>query len=254
MFRASSFRLNMFQLCPRQYKFHYIDDLARIYRKSRSYLTMGDHIHAALKDFLSVVPVEERTMPRLENLLREKWQRNREGFKDLFDEKRWGERALRQVDWFAQNQDLSVTPFMVEDFHKVELSSKITLIGKIDRVDREADGGLHIIDYKTGRMPQEIDRIQLYVYALVLSKERSLPVAKASYLYLDVGEAHILQPTAADLDEAACWVVDMVERILGEREYPAIPNTYCGTCDFLEICPQREETVRLTMDEEEPYF
>ena len=141
----------MFQQCPRRYKFHYIDDLARIYGKPRPYFTMGDHIHAALKDFLSIVPVEERTVARLEDLLREKWQRNRKGFKGLDDEKQWGERALSQVRWFAQSQDLSVTPLMLEDFHSVELSPKITLVGKIDRVDQEAEGGLHIIDYKTGR-------------------------------------------------------------------------------------------------------
>jgi len=55
---------------------------------------MGDHVHAALKDFLSVVPVDERTMPRLENLLRQKWQRYRKGFTDIEDEKKWGESKM----------------------------------------------------------------------------------------------------------------------------------------------------------------
>ena len=254
MFRASSFRLRMFQQCPRRYKFHYVDDLARIYGKPRPYFTMGDHIHAALKDFLSIVPVEERTVSRLENLLREKWQRNRKGFKDLDDEKQWGERALTQVRWFAQSQDLSVTPLMLEDFHRAELSPKITLVGKIDRVDQEAEGGLHIIDYKTGKMPEEIDRNQLYIYALVLSQEQKLPVSKVSYLYLEAGEFQTLQPTAADLEQAADWVVRTVDRILAERKYPATINSYCRACDFLEICPQKEEIVGLALEEEEPDF
>jgi len=254
VFRASSFRLKMFEQCPRQYKFHYIDDLARIYGKPRPYFTMGDHIHAALRDFLSVVPVEERTVSRLENLLREKWQRNRKGFKDLDDEKQWGERALNQVRWFAQNQDISVTPLMLEDFHRADLSPKITLVGRIDRVDQEAEGGLHIIDYKTGKMPEEIDRTQLYIYALVLSKEQKLPVSKVSYLYLGAGEFETLRPNAADLEQAADYVVRTVDRILAERNYPATINSYCGTCDFLEICPKKEEIVGLALEEEEPDF
>ncbi len=254
MFRASSFRLSMFQQCPGRYKFHYIDDLARIYGKPRPYFTMGDHIHAALKDFLSIVPVEERTVARLENLLREKWQRNRKGFKDLDDEKQWGEKALSQVRWFAQSQDLSVTPLMLEDFHSAELSPKITLVGKIDRVDQEAEGGLHIIDYKTGKMPEEIDRNQLYIYAVVLSKEQQLPVTKVSYLYLEAGEFQTLGPTASDLEQAADYVVETVDRILSETKYPATINSYCGTCDFLEICPRKEEILSIALEEEEPDF
>src|SRR4030042_1046074 len=136
MFEASPFSLNMFQQCPRQYKFQYIDHLGSIYRKSRPYFTMGDHVHATLKDFLSVVPVSERNLTRLEDLLR----------------KKWGEKALKQLRRFAHNHDISVTPCMVEDYHSTELTSSIILKGKIDRVDKEPDGSLHIIDDKTGKI------------------------------------------------------------------------------------------------------
>ena len=215
---------------------------------------MGDHVHASLKDFLSVVPVEGRTTERLESLLREKWKRNRKGFNDLHEEKRWGGKALAQVRWFAQNQDVCTIPFMVEQFHKVELSPNITLIGKIDRVDQEADSGLHVIDYKTGKMPEEIGQVQLYLYALILCKEQDLPVNKASYLYLSPGAFRTLRPTHADLDQAASYIVEMVEKIRAEAEYPATPNQYCVTCDFLEICPEKEKLVGLSVDEWELDF
>ena len=254
MFRASHFRLNMFQQCPRQYKFHYIDDLKNVFRKARPYLTMGDHVHAALKDFFSVVPVSERSPSKLEDLLREKWRRNRSGFSDIEDEKKWAEKALKQLSWFARSQDVAVIPIMVEDYHRVELSADITLIGKIDRIDKEADYGLHIIDYKTGKIPAEINQTQLHIYALILSKEQSLPVNKASYLYLEAGEFRTLEPTAADLDHATSYIIDLVDRIRMEREYPAILNNYCGTCDFLEICPKKEAAVKLTASEDELDF
>ncbi|HEY49346.1 MAG TPA: PD-(D/E)XK nuclease family protein [Dehalococcoidia bacterium] len=254
MFKASSFKLSMFRQCPRHYKFHYIDDLKTVYAKPRPYFTMGDHIHAALKDFLSIVPVEERNVSRLEGLLREKWRRNRSGFKNLDDEKMWGEKALNQMRWFAQNQDLTVTPLMVEEFHETVLSPKITLIGKIDRVDQEADGSLHIIDYKTGKIPEELDRTQLYIYALILAREQKLPVTKVTYLYLDAGEFQTIQPTITDLEQAADYVVEAVERILAEKKYPATINSYCGTCDFLEICPKKDEILGLALGEEEPDY
>jgi len=244
----------MFQLCPRQYKFQYIDHLGGIYRKSRPYFTMGDHVHATLKDFLSVVPVSERNLTRLEDLLREKWRRYRKGFNDREDEKRWGQKALNQLRWFAKNQDLSVTPFMVEDYHSVEVTSNIILKGKIDRVDKEADDSLHIIDYKTGKMPAEINQLQLHIYALILSKKQDLPPKKASYLYLGAGTLQTIELTAADLAQATSYVIDMVDKICIEKEYPATPNIYCWNCDFLEICPSKEEAAKFTAKEDELDF
>jgi len=244
----------MFQLCPRQYKFQYIDHLGGIYRKSRPYFTMGDHVHATLKDFLSVVPVSERNLTRLEDLLREKWRRYRKGFNDREDEKRWGQKALNQLRWFAKNQDLSVTPFMVEDYHSVEVTSNIILKGKIDRVDKEADDSLHIIDYKTGKMPAEINQLQLHIYALILSKKQDLPPKKASYLYMEAGTLQTIELTAADLAQATSYVIDMVDKICIEKEYPATPNIYCWNCDFLEICPSKEEAAKFTAKEDELDF
>ncbi len=244
----------MFLQCPRQYKFQYIDHLGSIYRKSRPYFTMGDHVHAALKDFFSVVPVSERNAAKLEDLLREKWRRYRKGFNNREDEKKWGEKALKQLRWFAQSNDISITPCMVEDYHNAELTSSILLKGKIDRVDKEADGSLHIIDYKTGKMPSEINKVQLHIYALILSKKQDLPIKKASYLYLAAGELKTIELTAADLTQATSYVTELVDRICGEKEYPPTPNPYCWNCDFLEICPSKEEAVKFTAEEDELDF
>ena len=251
MFEASPFSLNMFQLCPQQYKFYYDPEIRKAYRKPRPYFTMGDHVHATLKDFLSVIPVSERNLTKLENLLREKWRRNRKGFNDREDEKRWGEKALNQLRWFAQNQDISGTPFMVEDYHSVELTSNIILKGKIDRVDKEADDSLHIIDYKTGKIPAEINQIQLHVYALILSKKQDLPLRKASYLYLEAGEFRTIELATADLAQATSYVIELVDRICNEKEYPATPNIYCWNCDFLEICPKKEDAAKFAANEDE---
>lgn len=251
MFEASPFKLNMFQQCPRQYKFHYLERLGDIYRKPRPYFTMGDHIHATLKDFLSIVPVSERNFSKIEELLRQKWRRNRKGFANREEEKLWGKKALQQVHWFVQNQDISVTPLMVENIHRVELTNNIILQGKIDRVDKEVDGSLHIIDYKTGKMPAEINQIQLYIYALILSKKQTLPPRKASYLYLEAGKLRTAILTISELDQATLHVTALVDRILSERVYPATPNPFCWNCDFIEICPEREEATKIIPNEDE---
>ena len=251
MFEVSPFSINMFRQCPRQYKFQYIDHLGDIYRKARPYFTMGDHVHATLKDFLSVVPVTERNLTKLDSLLREKWQRNRKGFNDREDEKKWGEKALKQLRWFAKNHDLAVTPFMIENNHKVELTDNILLKGRIDRVDRESDGNLHIIDYKTGKIPAKIDRLQLHIYALILAKKQDIPVKKASYLYLDACKWQTIELTEPDLKQATSYVIEMADRICQEKEYPASPNLFCFNCYFLEICPRKAEAIKFGPEEED---
>jgi putative RecB family exonuclease len=215
---------------------------------------MGDHVHSTLKDFLSVIPVSERNLLKLEDLLREKWRRNRKGFNDIEDEKRWGQKALKQLRWFVQNQDIGVTPFMIENNHRAELTDNILLKGRIDRVDREADDSLHIIDYKTGKMPSEINQLQLHIYALILSKKQDLPLKKASYLYLEAGKFRTIELTAQDLAQATSYVIDMVDRICKENEYPATPNIYCWNCDFLEICPSKEEAAKFAPKEDDLDF
>jgi putative RecB family exonuclease len=215
---------------------------------------MGDHIHATLKDFLSIVPVSERNLLKVEDLLREKWRRNRKGFNNKEDEKRWGEKALNQLRWFAKNVDISVTPFMIENNHRAELTANILLKGRIDRVDKESDGSLHIVDYKTGKMPAEINQLQLHIYALILSRKQDLPVNKASYLYLEVGKFQTIELTAEDLAQATSYVIDMVDRIRQEKEYSATPNVYCWNCDFLEICPSKEEAAKFAPREDDLDF
>lgn len=250
MFRASPFRIDMFRQCPRRYKFYYVDKVREIYEKPRPYFTMGEHVHAALKDFLSSVPVAERTPSRLEDLLQAKWQRYRRGFQDSAEEREWWERALRQVRWFASSQDLAATPYMVEDYHEATLSSSVAVLGRIDRVDRESEGTLHIIDYKTGKMPEQTDALQLNIYALILSRKQEPPVTRASYLYLDAGEWRTVQPTRYSLEQAADYVLRNAETILEERAYPATPNPFCGTCDFREVCPRKAEIVTVEITEE----
>jgi hypothetical protein len=46
----------------------------------------------------------------------------------------------------------------------------------------------------------------------------------------------------------------MVDGIIKEKEYTAIPNIYCWNCDFLEICPLKEEATKFGVKEAEPDF
>ncbi len=235
---ASYFRLSMFRQCRQRYKLHYVDGLAQEYRKARPYLTMGEHVHGALRD-LFLLSVGERSEDRLIELMRDRWRKNREGFADREEEKVYGERATGQLRRFAQKEDLAIQPLAVEDNHKVEIDDTLALLGRIDRIDRDGEG-LHIIDYKTGS-PREPDPLQLQMYALIVVREFDPAPIRASYHYLETGEWITEEATGETMARALEDVRQRVAAIAAEREYPASPGPLCGYCDFLEICRGGED-------------
>lgn len=249
MFRASSFKLSMFENCAQQYKFSYIDDLAKEYKTPKPYLTMGAHVHNALKDFYEIPDVEKRTYETLEQLLRKRWVENREGFSSREDEAKWGAKALGMLRLFAHRMDTSITPTLLEDYYDVEVDSSLKILGRIDRADELEDGTLHVIDYKTGKYnPDDISESQLVLYATIVSANRPTPVSKASFLYLQTWDWHTVDIDESVMEEAVENVREQVEMIKAEQEFAPQPNKYCKNCDFLSICPEKQQ-IELLIDQ-----
>jgi ATP-dependent helicase/nuclease subunit B len=68
----------------------------------------------------------------------------------------WAPRLREAIGWIADEMltllDEGRTPVLAEEFGKAVIEG-ITLYGKVDRIDRLPDGGLAIVDYKTGQPP-----------------------------------------------------------------------------------------------------
>lgn len=236
--RLSPTAVSTFRQCRQLYKFLYIDKLGDQYFRPRPYFTMGNHIHATLKDLLQLWPPERRTVPAMEKLLGRNWRRYSTGFKSKKDERRWAEKALAQLRAFMVNHDLSVKPLMLEEPVEAEITPGLILRGRVDRVDKEADGSLHIIDYKTGNLPPEMDWTQLELHALALSRRSPSPVRRLSYLYLGQSVQQSIDVSAGRLDEV-CWeLLGLARKVRRERRYRPNPGPRCRGCDFRSICPR----------------
>jgi ATP-dependent helicase/nuclease subunit B len=70
----------------------------------------------------------------------------------------WGPRLLEAIDWIAamerENQSERRRPLAAEVAGETSLAG-VTVHGRVDRIDRLADGSLAIIDYKTGAPPTQ---------------------------------------------------------------------------------------------------
>lgn len=241
MFKASAFKLKMYETCPQQYKFTYIDRVADEYKQPKPYLTMGAHVHNTLKDFYEQVESTERNWEILESMLRKRWTENRKGFADREDEKQWGMKALQMLKQFIYKNDILKNPVMLEDYYDMDLTEDIRVLGRIDRVDQD-DEGLHVIDYKTGKYDEDdISELQLIIYAMIVNANNKEPVYKASYLYLGTNQWYSIDISPEMYDEAGQEMIDRVEQIKADNEYTPTINKYCKHCDFVEICPKSSE-------------
>lgn len=252
-FKASAFKLQMFDQCGYKYKLTYVDGVADQYKTAKPYLTMGAHVHNALKDFFELVPLEQRSAARLEELLRRRWKENRSGFASVDDEKKWGTKALNMLRLYVSKNDVKVKPVMLEDYYEAELTPDIKVLGRIDRVDEEGDG-LHVIDYKTGKASEEQpDPLQLLLYSFIIQHRSRRPVRRASYLYLMENRWVTLEPNEDDYLAMAERVEEEVQKIQTEKEFKPKMNDYCSHCDFLSICPLKEQ-IEQSLDEKTNVF
>ena len=87
----------------------------------------------------------------------------------------WAPRLLEAIDWIAalerDNQANGRRPFVAEATGETPLAG-IVVHGRADRIDRLADGGIAVVDYKTGAPPTQkaIDagfRLQLGLLGLI---------------------------------------------------------------------------------------
>ena len=244
MLKVSPERLRTFRRCRLRYRYQYVD---RLPGRASPQDILGAVIHAALHDFFRYVPPSERDEERLITVLDEKWQALAHRPAAAGESLR--ERAEAQLRLFAHEEDLSVQPLALEAHFQAPLSEGVALVGRVDRVDEEPDGSLHLIDYKTGPRPEEPDVEQLYLYAIMVGHKLSRPLRRASYYYLELGDVLSISPDRQELDEVARRALAAAQEMTAETEYPATVGRHCAGCPYLYLCAERDRIAQLRQEE-----
>lgn len=239
-------RAGDFKTCPQLFKFRAID---RIAEPTSIYQARGTTAHLALQRLFDD-PVEERTPERLYDLFRAAWTeiRGDEEFEDLFpttdDEREWGLESMSLLANYFSIED--PTSFDPEDreLDMLEDLDGIVIRGILDRIDRDADGELIIVDYKTGKAPPERYALSsffaLKVYALLIRRRLGETPKELRLLYLNGPTLYRLpiddrQLDAMDGQLRALWAA--IEKAMAADRFPPRPGRLCDWCSYQEICP-----------------
>jgi len=152
--------------------------------------------------------------------------------------------AVKQLRSFAATHDRSAEPLAVEPYFQVEVAPGVTLFGRVDRIDTEHDGSLHLIDYKTGSHEDEVDARQLRLYAIMAEASLGKPVTRLSFWYLDDGKTWTAEFTDVERRSSRSELMAVIHEMEQASDFPATIGVHCGHCPYLHACAEREVIAR----------
>jgi len=277
--RFSFTQLRAFESCPYQYRFAHI---LRVPVRGKSVFSFGKTIHATLQQFFDLVRerarVEQVDLFGNEMKLRDqeikrsgaKGQKPIVSLEELLEiyEKTWiddwyasrkehdeykqkGKKALTEF-YKKIEKDIPVPKYLERPFNlKIEADpstslgaggQEYTIKGVIDRID-PMNGGIEIIDYKTGQGRTEKnftaeDKEQLLIYQLAASQVLGEKVENLSFYYVETGNIVSFLGTDKELKAIEKKIINTIQEIK-KGKFPPKPGMMCQWCDFKNICEFR---------------
>ncbi len=221
--------------CPLRYKFARV---LRVPQEPTLNQRFGILVHQVLERYhqLAVESLDE-----LLGLLDFGWRRG--GFGDSDEERQLRAKAAAALRrYYARVAEEPVEPVWFERGFSFKIGAH-TLRGRVDRVDRLADGGYELIDYKTGRPRSAAalrEDVQLSLYALGAREAWELDATQQAYLYV-LDDQKVRVPSS-EID--ADWIADTVDEVAGgilAQDFEPTPSyTVCSICDYRIACPAAE--------------
>lgn len=113
----------------------------------------------------------------------------------------------------------------------------IVVGGRIDAIYARPDGGWEVVDYKTGRKPEEdeVAGLQLDLYALACAEIWGKKPEELTLTYLYLGDGQEVTRPAGDVEETRKRILDALGEMTAGR-FDATPGPQCRWCDFLSFC------------------
>jgi len=154
--------------------------------------------------------------------------------------KKEGERML--TSFFQTFHTKKLHLLALEKFFKVRIHKNLYLSGKIDRVDKKEKGGIEIIDYKTGKKPEDKllkKSLQISIYALAATNQalfgKKPNEVHLTFYYLQDMEKVSIQRTEKEIADVVDQIIADIEKIRTSEFSPSV-GRWCDFCPYRMIC------------------
>ncbi len=256
-------QLKSFETCPYQYRYAHI---LRIPVFGKATFSFGKTMHLTLQLFFQFLQdrskaqnqqsslfenntetlnssqntSNENLLNKLLKIYSESWIDDWYSSKEQQEEyKKKGERILKEFYELHKNK-FPKTKYLEIGF-KLKLDD-YTIKGQIDRID-EVEGGVEIVDYKTGNVPKDIgdiDKDQLLIYQMASESVLKEKTLNLTFYYLDQNKPVSFLGTEDDLVKLQSKIVKTINDIK-TSDFKATPSVIkCKSCDYKDICEFRQ--------------
>ena len=227
--------IETYRSCPLKYKF------ARVFRipqEPTMNQRFGILVHQVLERWHAA---RSSSREELLALLDAGWRRG--GFGDSEEERQFRAKAVASLHrYFERDAGESAEPAWLEKAFQFKLGPHV-LRGRVDRVDRLADGGYELIDYKTSRprTPAELrEDVQLSLYAVAARAAWKVESSSEAYHYVLDDEKVRVPAEELDRDWIAETVMRVGDGIQAQGFEPTPSFAACSWCDYRIVCPAAE--------------
>jgi putative RecB family exonuclease len=241
-------RVTTFEQCARRYRYRYVDGVKEAFQSIEAF--MGQQVHASI-EWLFRERAEGRE-PRADEAVR--------AYSASFDramaEARGAVRVVKAGGKVEDSRRMGAE--MLADFHRarfvpdrletvglerhfvLELGGGRRFQGFIDRLARDGDGVLHVIDYKTGGRPPSAfvgkDADQLEAYAVAMFEETGAEEIQLRLEYLRNGSVQGRRIRRDECAEKARRLAARIQVATQASVFPPTPGVLCEWCGFNDLC------------------
>lgn len=239
-------RLADFQTCPRRYQHASVE---RIPQPANYATAKGRFVHYIF-EHLMAIDAPDRTIEAARRLIDPAMEvvlttdvREEIDLDDAAEARLLAETALIIERYFTMEDPREVRSEGIEMRVAVSIGDT-PLFGILDRLDRDDEGNLVIVDYKTGSLPNRNYDSQTFanaeLYAVLCEEKLGERPAKIRLLYVSQGET--LERTVTEViiraraaAASAAWL--KINRYYDDGEFPATPSkNACRFCSFRDLC------------------
>jgi len=245
--KLSATRVKTFLQCPRQYRFHYVDEIPTMLTGA---LAFGQVIHQVLHNLqmwrlTHGEPLNEQVAQyEFARLWEEINSMQSPLFKSVTECDEYAELSRIILAGYVEAHRELPPPILLEYPFEIPLQDDATgrkylLRGIIDRVD-QADNGLMIVDYKTSKRkpsPKQLaEDLQLTIYAFAANHLFEQEVTRIVYYHLrDQTELEITRDDGA-IKVLLSETLPMVASDIACEHFDPKPGYYCRFCEYRELC------------------
>ncbi len=240
--RLSASAVDTYERCGLQFK---LDRDWRLSDKPAAAMQYGAAIHRILKTYFDSVNLgRAKTDEELIDLFRLDLAEAK--IQETYQHELYEEQGITQLREFLAAARSLPSPQVLHTEQSFEIRvGASAVVGRIDRIDRRADGSVAIIDYKTGKARDQEnadESLQLSLYAIAAQEKWGYTVGALIFYNLEENVAVTTTRTEAQL-LGARGRVEAAAQGIADGIFKARVGMHCNFCAYRSLCPEKEKRI-----------